>query len=565
MKTQFAYARTFLILLLFFATGQSAWSGQIPWPDANFTYLAAHERIGQVYEGFARTFGISIQLSALSDTDQALVNGKINTATPTEFLNQMCAAYGMSWFYQNGTLYVSKNTERVVRAIQPPGMQIESMRNALIALGLLETKFGWGEIQDRGIALISGPPAYVDIITQAVATLPSVIPEQQIEVFRLRHAQAEDRTVFFRDKKIITPGVATILRNLVSGENRKGISNIQLTEAPKLMAQGDPLTTTATASSDAAGVPIPQDQPALPKKMGAVVPSATPGWLGTEQRSSIQSDSLLNAVIVRDRPDRIQVYKQLIASLDVPSEQVEIEAVVIDINSSKLVELGIDWNAGNGANSIGFGQPSLPAGPTTLSFVRNPVGVVANVGNFLVSRIQLLESTGDAKIVSRLPLLTMDNVGAVIDSSDTIYVQTTTTSNSGSNLGALSNTSTTANEALTVGATLRVTPHIIHDGTKQAVELFIDIDDSGIQNISTSGSLPTVRRTTIGTQAIVTDNEGLLIGGFKTEQNMKQKDAVPILSDIPLIGALFRKTTTTEQKMERVFLITPRIKASPVM
>src|SRR5699024_3402181 len=68
----------------------------------------------------------------------------------------------------------------------------------------------------------------------------------------------------------------------------------------------------------------------------------------------IVADSFRNAVIVRDSPERLPMYDQLIKQLDVPQEMVEIEATIIDVNKSKLRELGVDWYYHNGRTAIGF-------------------------------------------------------------------------------------------------------------------------------------------------------------------------------------------------------------------
>jgi type III secretion protein C len=518
-----------------------------PWPEASFTYIANQQKVSQVFIGFARTFGLRVEISDAVLVDMNIVNGKIRTATPTEFLNQICASYGMTWFQQNGTLYVSRNTERVTRAIQPPGMKIENMRQTLIELGLFEPKFGWAEVADRGVALVSGPPSYVEMVAQAVAELPLVLPDQQIEVFRLRHAHVDDRTIQFRDRQITTPGVATILRNLISGENRRSGISTQLIElATPLRPGAYPLS---GIDDDMARIAQRADNSAQGRGAAAIAAGA-PGWLvGNDAKAVIQTDSWLNAVIIKDKPERIQLYKKLIAVLDVPSEQVEIEAMVVDINSSKLSQLGIEWGMTHGKLSAGYGQPNRPSDSGTAILTMNPTTVLANVGNALLARIQAMQSDGSAKIISRQPILTMDNIGAVIDTSETFYVQNT------------NEQSTTSVTPISVGATLKVTPHIIDDGEKKAVEMLIDIEDGAIQNISFN-SLPTVRRTTIATQAVIGDGESFLIGGFNAEQSISQKDAIPILGQIPVIGALFSKVATDVSKRERMFLITPRVISS---
>jgi multiple sugar transport system permease protein len=82
---------------------------------------------------------------------------------------------------------------------------------------VLEPRFGWGELPEQGVVVVSGPPAYVRLIEATLAALPSAPGGQQVRVFRLKHAAVDDRIINYRDREITTPGVANILRNLVLG------------------------------------------------------------------------------------------------------------------------------------------------------------------------------------------------------------------------------------------------------------------------------------------------------------------------------------------------------------
>jgi type III secretion protein C len=166
-----------------------------------------------------------------------------------------------------------------------------------------------------------------------------------------------------------------------------------------------------------------------------------------------------------------------------------------------------------------------------------------------MARIKLLEGKGNARIVSRPFILTQDNMGALIDLADTFYVQTT-----GERVATVT--------PISVGTTLRVTPRIVQVGGKRSIQLVVDIEDGSIQD-TRIGTLPTVRRSVIGTQAVVGENESLLIGGLNSEQDTRQKDQVPVLGEIPGVGAFFSKTVASKQKSERMFLITPKIVTDP--
>jgi type III secretion protein C len=139
----------------------------------------------------------------------------------------------------------------------------------------------------------------------------------------------------------------------------------------------------------------------------------------------------------------------------------------------------------------------------------------------------------------------VDNLGALIDLSETFYIQAV-----GERAASV--------VPISVGVTLRVTPHIIGKEGARAVHLVVDIEDGAIQETKVQ-NLPTVRRSTIGTQAVVSEQESLLIGGFNSEVKARSKDGIPVLGDMPGIGPLFSKEKTDVQKRERMFLITPRV------
>ena len=506
-----------------------------PWSDSSFTYIADSQLLPEVLVRFSRIFGLEAQLSSAVASSSAVVNGKLSTSTPTDFLNQIASAYGLTWFVQNGTLYVSRSNERVTRTLTPPGISASGLKKALTELGVLEPKFGWGEVAERGIILISGPPSYVDLVLRSVVELPAMPPDQELQVFRLRHAPVDDRTIFYRDKQIVTPGIATILRGLISGESRTGTSIMLSDMATPLRG---PLA------------PLPQldgESGRAPRSDVSAVTVAASG-AGAPSRAVIQADPRLNAVIIKDRPDNMQIYRQMITLLDVPSQLVEIEAMILDVNASQVAELGVDWSARAGRLSGNVGNPaaatSNPSAIISLGSA-NSATIISNAANFLITRINALESRGQAHVVSRPSILTIDNQGALIDLAETFYIQSV-----GERVANVT--------PVSVGVTLKVTPHVIEEGGRKSVQLVVDIEDGTRTDVTIQG-LPTIRRSNIGTQAVMAEHESLLIGGFNSESNIRQKDSVPVLGDISIIGALFANTKSTVERKQRLFLITPRI------
>lgn len=539
-----------LVIGVLLFLGQASIAAPVPWQEATFTYIADNQDVSKVLEAFARTFGLELQLTSAVSARRDVVNGKLTTISPTEFLNQLSSTYGLQWFYYGGTLYISRNFENATRSIGANGITLANFRKALTELGIIETKFGWGEVPDRGVAMVSGPPAYVDLVAWAVATLPLPQPEQQIRVFRLRHAQVNDRVISYRDQQIITPGIATILINLTSPDNTRAqnISSGLGALSSQVSSIAAPLKTIPPASDGKSS------DPSRTESAGQEGQSHS-AQQQVRTRSVIQADPRLNAIVIRDTAQRLQIFEELIALLDVPSRLVEIEAVIVDVNSSRVSDLGIDWGARLGGAAGGFGTPSLAPDAFTATAVIgknvNPTTVIPNAGNFLMARIRALEGIGDAKVVSRPSVLTVDNLGALIDLSDTFYVQSV-----GERVANV--------VPISVGTTLKVTPHIIESGGMSAVHLVVDIEDGAIQDDRKFQNLPTIRRSVIGTQAVMGARESLLIGGFNSESNIKETNAVPWLGNIPFFGAFFRKKTSTLKKTERLFLITPKIVAEPI-
>jgi len=549
------------------AAWSTAQAGPVPWTEAPYSYYADNTSMAQVLGDFASSFSLSLELSPQVT---GKVQGKFNSASPTEFIDRLASVYGLTWFTHAGTLHVGRTTEVTTRSISAGGGNIATVRQALVSLGVLDKRFGWGELPEQGIALISGPAPYVALIERTMAQLPVMAGGQQVAVFRLKHASVDDRTILYRDRQITTPGLAQVLRNLIGGQSGgSGVNNALISSVapgqglPGLSSAAntvglafDPYSSglpngpfaSANGTTNATGV---QDGANAAQKM------ASAQGMGTRRLApSIQADSRLNAIIVQDTAERMPLYKSLIEQLDVPSPLIEIEAMIIDINSSRLDELGIAWTARRGGSVAGFGSMAttgdgndLVLGALSRGASIDPASLVVSSGNFLINRIRALEGTGEASIQSRPSILTIDNIGALLDLSETFYVRS---------IGERVATIT----PITAGTTLRVTPHYVQRADGPVIQLDVDIEDGQIQDTQID-ALPTVRRSVVSTQAIVGEGQTLLIGGYKSTQSTRDVNKVPGLGSIPLLGMLFSNKVQNQASRERLFMIKPRMVSLP--
>ncbi len=521
-------------ILLFCAPAWApAWATSPPWPDAPYSYFSEGAPLASVLGEFASGFSLGLSVDpGVTGT----VNGRFSSANPTEFLSRLGGVYGFTWYTHGGTLHVSRTRDAVMRTVPIPAAGLGKLRQTLIDLGIVDSRFGWGELPDHGVLLISGPVSYVNLVETTLRELPSQHRSAyQVQVFRLRHASADDRVIQFRDRQITQPGLTSVLRGLMAG-GTPGLVNERLEASPG-----------AIAPQPALGASAPTSPPASRAAPAGSGPGSGAGARpGAGQGASIQADSRLNAIIVTDTPERIGLYERLITQLDVPSPLIEIEALIIDVNSDRARELGINWSLRSGAVSATLGEPQpIRQGMLSLNVDSAQRGrSPADLDSYFLAQIRLLESTGDARIQSRPSVLTTDNIGALLDLSETFYIRV-----QGERVASVA--------PVTVGTTLRVTPRLV-DGVQATIQLTVDIEDGQIQDRQVD-SLPTVRRSAVSTQAVVRQDEALVIAGYSSDQVIASEQKVPLLSDLPWVGPLFSSKARLVQKRERIFLIRPRL------
>lgn len=529
-------------MLLWSSLSTSALASPVPWSNAAYSHMGNNSPVSTVLREFASGFSLTL---VLDPEVKGVVNGMLTATDATEFLSKLGALYGFTWYTHAGTLYIHKTDKFTSRVVRAPGAGgVARLKRALADIGVIEPRFGWGEL-DADSVLLSGPPTYVSLVEGFIQNLTPAAggAGPQMAVIRLKYMAAEDRTITYRDKKIIQPGMVSMLRGLVSGVP---VSPSTTTEAPVSLAA-------AAQMGDAKTTPAEPQSPPAGKAAAPQMPTPAPG----RSAGSIQSNPRLNAIVVQDTPERIAAIEELIAKLDVPAAQIEIEAMIVDINTDRARDLGIAWQARGGGIGLSFGTLANAATAGTISLAsrnapsNSSATLLPDQGAYLLAQITALEARGDARVVSRPSVLTSDNIGALLDLSETFYVR-----QQGERVTNLT--------AVSTGITLRVTPRLISNGAEQAVHLTIDIED-GQAGSSTVDSLPVVSRGVVSTEAVVKPNETLLIAGHTSERNSDKTQKVPLLGDLPVVGGAFSTRSQASQKLERLFMIRHRVLGLPLM
>ena len=313
-----------------------------------------------------------------------------------------------------------------------------------------------------------------------------------------------------------------------------------------------------------------------------------------ESGVKVSADKSTNSIVVTSSLRDFANLRTVIDKLDQPRRQVFIEAVIMDLTIDRENQAGVAFHAGDILNN------AVSTGPTTLFGGLNPfktillpsptdtslnafaLGIrgpgIAGTENLLGTGISIpafgvlinaLASTNDADILSTPHILATDNIPAEINVGQNIPLQT----NFGG-IGALPGAAGAAGGALgalggfggfgataprqDIGTKVKIVPHL-NDSDEVRLEVTEEISDvTGQAPIGTLGVVPFSKRTA-QTQLVVKDQQTVVIGGLVRNRVAKTQTKIPLLGDIPVLGVLFRSSSSAMQKSNLILVLTPYI------
>lgn len=290
------------------------------------------------------------------------------------------------------------------------------------------------------------------------------------------------------------------------------------------------------------------------------------------RRGSAMIDGHTNQLLVTDTLAVLANVRKLIERVDVASRQVLIEARIVEADDSFSRNLGVKLGlaattrgaaVGNGYAAIGERSGQTPATPDL--YLREPAlnlpadglsGAApgsfaftlfnAAAQRFLNVELSALEAEGRGKIVSSPRLVTADQQAALIEQGEEIPYQQAAGNGS------------TATAFKKANLKLEVTPQITPDGN---VILDVDVNKDSRGSVTPGGLAINTKH--IKTKVQVEDGGTVVIGGIYTQTDNDHETRVPLLGDIPVLGALFRSQSKVRDKTELLIFLTPRIVAAP--
>ena len=283
---------------------------------------------------------------------------------------------------------------------------------------------------------------------------------------------------------------------------------------------------------------------------------------------NIQADATNNALIITAPPARFDSLRRIISQLDVRRAQVLVEAVIAEVSNDLTKELGAEgFILPTGNDPEGPAAASINSG-NILSLLTDGIASGASLAGQGLSLgaadltgdtqwgvlLRALESDASTNILSTPTLVTLDNEEAEIVVAQNVPFITGQFTNTGSGTDSAVNPFQTI-ERQDVGITLRITPQI-NEG--DSVRLTIEQESSNISGSSVASDIITNERR-ISTSVMVDDNEILVLGGLTQDDYRDSVTKTPLLGDIPLLGNLFRSTSTTKTKQNLMVFIHPVI------
>jgi general secretion pathway protein D len=267
----------------------------------------------------------------------------------------------------------------------------------------------------------------------------------------------------------------------------------------------------------------------------------------TSSSARIQAEPATNAIIITAPPTLMQALKAIIAKLDIRPAQVLVEAIIAEIDESNLSSLGIQW----GSITPEGAKPSAGLPTSFPNFGAGVVGIMPSVQ--IEAVLSALRSQSGVDILSTPSVMVLDNQKATIEIGQEVPIQTGNyaTSNDVQTVSPF-----TTNDYKQVTLKLDVTPQI-NLGT--SVRLKLDLKNDTLQNPQNPGLTPIINTSKISNSVIINSNDILVLGGLISNANNETINKVPILSDIPFVGALFDQKTTNQQKKNLVVFIKPII------
>ena len=276
----------------------------------------------------------------------------------------------------------------------------------------------------------------------------------------------------------------------------------------------------------------------------------------------ISPDAKSNSLIICDTRENLEMILAEIKKVDKTPQQIMIEVVILDVQLDDDTEIGINWDIlSDKRYDIGYRQnftasrlastieSSSTIGNATAFNTTGLGGNFSVISSSIRNVVHLIQQKRKVEILASPRVMMLSGLSANIEAIEELpYTEITDTSDGGA--GALTST-----EFKEVGVKLNVTAILV-----DANSIFLTVDTE--QNVKTGESnteVPIVDTRKAHTSLLLKDGQVVIMGGLRRQEKTKEIDQIPILGDLPIIGALFKSTNTIVKNSELIVFLSPHI------
>jgi type II secretion system protein D len=411
----------------------------------------------------------------------------------------------------------------------------------------------------------------MDFFDKVIKTLDvETTPEVQIDVIRLKYAEAEDVEQMLNDLIGASSSSSSNKNNQNANTKKGGTANSNLT-------RGTTQTQRKTSSN-------PTFQNANASRLGEL----------NKDNVKVLADKRINGIVVMARKADMRAIREVIDNMDVKLSQVLIETVIIQVELGDDLSTGIDWvqrgwdESGkrrdgfynNGHYMLGGGGGSssstllnllnvAASNAASSASTANPIGgginyLLKSDKLNIAAVINASKTDSRTKVLASPILMTVDNKEATIEATDMIYLFSGYQYSGSSMYGS----QVPNYEKRDIGLTVKVTPKINPNGTVMlTIEETIESEGAGqkVESVNNSGNPVSMNQATVVTRKLSSDvsvenRQTIVMGGLTKKTNAEKEEGIPILKDIPWVGKwLFSSTSTQEKRSELLVFLTPYV------
>jgi general secretion pathway protein D len=395
--------------------------------------------------------------------------------------------------------------------------------------------------QLNGILAISAQPQYLEDVRRWVEILDreGENAERRLFVYNVQNGRARD--------------LARTL-NAALGNGGGGYNPNALAVAPGFddyRSQAPAATSSATVAAAAASAPASGSASVTeqtPKGAASATVTNPPVEAAEMISATITADETNNAIIVFGTPRQYAVIEDALRRLDVLPYQVLIEAAITEVTLTDNLRYGVQWNFQTGDSNF-----ALTEGPTSAPTRIFPGFSYFYGGNNLVATLNALEKRTNVKVISAPKLLVLNNQTAALQVGNEVPVATQEQQSTISSNNNIINTI----EYRDTGVILKLTPRVNHGGLV-LLDIAQEVSDVTQNNTSDLNS-PVFSTRRISTSIAVQDGQVIALGGLFKDSKSFGKNGLPILSRIPILGALFGTHTNIGERTELLVILKPSV------